>query len=623
MAMSDNEPADSALLREFLHERSEAAFRRLTARHVDLVFGTAQRRTNDRGAAEEITQNVFLALAKKAAWLQSEPTIAGWLHRTAVLEATQWWRGELRRRQREETAAKLETTMKTSDCVGVSDLAGALDEALLDLRDGERQAVLLRYFEGRNNREIGAALGIGEDAARKRVDKALDQIAAFFRKRGHAIGGGTAAAALLSGSSQAAPVWLAAGVSGRVLSLAMPSGAGLLAQLLGMTGLQMAMLSLLIVGVPATWQTTRLLSAREEQRRLESLMAELQAQRRLVAEDWVQLRGQIGRVSNEVAAAETALRSTIMADGKGPDESDPRFFLWDENADFVRVPKSVLRRIRFDGSKDPWNLRTGSADTFDAERRRISPTVMKALGLDEGQQAAVQELFVKNLDAYREWSVNNSHLTDFPTLSASITNLSPGMTVNEGTRAWVTPSVPEDGAAWRKLFTDGLTSLIGPERAEILLRMAKDDGSLARALRRFGASSGFVLVTPQMDGRVLVATARVAQGRWVQGTFDMPATFSEVLSPPDWPAFDEAAARREIMEKIPLFRAQFPDKEVPPVSELVEKARQGWAMKRIMDHDLVLQEPLPPALTDYLRQWKAAHPEVPDAPRKTSTRKQP
>src|SRR5215472_4056273 len=108
MATLENNPTDASLLRQFARDGLESALRCLTERHINLVFGTAVRRTGDPGAAQEIAQNVFIALARKAAWLQNETSIAGWLHRTTVLEARQWWRSETRRRQREQTAAQLE-----------------------------------------------------------------------------------------------------------------------------------------------------------------------------------------------------------------------------------------------------------------------------------------------------------------------------------------------------------------------------------------------------------------------------------------------------------------------------------------------------------------------------------
>src|SRR6266850_7728641 len=95
---------DRELLTEYAEHGSESAFQALVERHLDVVFATALRGLNDTGAAQEITQNVFITLARKAAWLQGEVSIAGWLHKTAVLEVRRWWRGELRRRRREQTA---------------------------------------------------------------------------------------------------------------------------------------------------------------------------------------------------------------------------------------------------------------------------------------------------------------------------------------------------------------------------------------------------------------------------------------------------------------------------------------------------------------------------------------
>src|ERR1044072_3759335 len=103
---------DQQLLREFVQRGSERAFESLVQRHVDLVFATAVRRVTDVQAAQEITQNVFLALSRKAAGLGGQGALAGWLHKPGLREARQWWRGEFRRRRREQTAVELGTTMK-------------------------------------------------------------------------------------------------------------------------------------------------------------------------------------------------------------------------------------------------------------------------------------------------------------------------------------------------------------------------------------------------------------------------------------------------------------------------------------------------------------------------------
>src|SRR5438552_14217594 len=161
---------DRQLLREYAERGSESAFQALVERHLDLVFATTLRGASEAGAAQEITQNVFIALARKALWLQAETSLAGWLHKTALLEVRRWWRGELRRRRREQTAVELGTTMKDEDST-LKALTAELDDGLLKLRETDRQALMLRYFEGRTHREIGVLLGAREDAVRMRIDK--------------------------------------------------------------------------------------------------------------------------------------------------------------------------------------------------------------------------------------------------------------------------------------------------------------------------------------------------------------------------------------------------------------------------------------------------------------------
>ena len=199
---------DKQLLREFIEHRSETAFEALVQRHVNLVFATALRQVGQAEPAQEVTQNVFIALARKAIWLTGEAALSGWLHKTTLLEARHWWRGEFRRQRREQTAAELHTTMKDDDSL-LKCMAAELDEALMQLRESERQALLLRFFQEHTHREIGSALGVGEDAARKRIDKGLEQLTEFFRRRGYAVPAATAAAALQN-AALAAPAGLSA-----------------------------------------------------------------------------------------------------------------------------------------------------------------------------------------------------------------------------------------------------------------------------------------------------------------------------------------------------------------------------------------------------------------------------
>ena len=200
---------DNSLIAEFNARRSEDAFAALVRQHVNLVFATALRQVGDAGAAEEITQNVFVALAQAAGKLGSHPTIAGWLHQTALNKSREWLRSELRRRKREQVAVNLDLARAEGDSVW-SPLVPLLDEALLELREPDRQAVILHFMEGRTFQEVGSALGVGEDAARKRVNRCLDQLTDFFRRRGFAAPALAAGAPLFALSSHAAPAGLAA-----------------------------------------------------------------------------------------------------------------------------------------------------------------------------------------------------------------------------------------------------------------------------------------------------------------------------------------------------------------------------------------------------------------------------
>ena len=210
---------DSSLIAEFNARRSEDAFAALVRQHVNLVFATALRQVGDAGAAEEITQNVFVALARAAGKLGSHPTIAGWLHQTALNKSREWLRSELRRRKREQAAVNLDLARAEGDSVW-SPLVPLLDEALLKLREPDRQAVILHYLEGRTFQEVGSALGVGEDAARKRVNRCLDQLTDFFRRRGFAVPALAAGVPLFALSSHAAPAGLAASATSAGLAFA-------------------------------------------------------------------------------------------------------------------------------------------------------------------------------------------------------------------------------------------------------------------------------------------------------------------------------------------------------------------------------------------------------------------
>ena len=203
---------DHDLLRQYAEQNSETAFAALVARNVDKVYSTALRHTRNAHAAEEITQAVFVILAKKSGRLGGKVILAGWLYETARLTALTYIRSEIRRARREQEA-HMQTALNQNDDDAWPHIAPLLDDALAGLSAADRHAVVLRYFDGKSLGEVGAALGASEDAAKKRVTRAVEKLRGWFTKRGVTLTATVLTAAISANSVQAAPLGLAATVA--------------------------------------------------------------------------------------------------------------------------------------------------------------------------------------------------------------------------------------------------------------------------------------------------------------------------------------------------------------------------------------------------------------------------
>jgi len=203
---------DLTLLREYARRNSEEAFAALVSRHVNLVYSVALRQVRDPHLAEEITQAVFIILARKAASLGPKTILPGWLCRTARYASANALTIQ-RRRQRREQEAYMQSILNESEPDNWREIAPLLDGAMELLGQKDHDAVVLRFFEGRNFREIGAALGASEDAAKMRVNRALEKLRKFFTKRGVSSTTAIIAGTISANSVQAAPVALAKSVT--------------------------------------------------------------------------------------------------------------------------------------------------------------------------------------------------------------------------------------------------------------------------------------------------------------------------------------------------------------------------------------------------------------------------
>jgi RNA polymerase sigma factor (sigma-70 family) len=211
------EASDTELLRQYVHLNSQEAFATLVTRHVNMVCSAALRKTGNAAAAEEITQAVFIILAQKASRLSATTIISGWLYQTMRWTASNFLRTEIRRARREQEAS-MQSLSNQDESEIWPQIMPLLEDAMGRLGEKDRNALALRFFEEKSFVEIGLAFGATENAAKKRVARALIKLRHYFSRHGVHSTPEIIARTILANSIHAAPAALANSITAVALA---------------------------------------------------------------------------------------------------------------------------------------------------------------------------------------------------------------------------------------------------------------------------------------------------------------------------------------------------------------------------------------------------------------------
>ncbi len=478
--------SDFEWLQQFSRAGNQSAFRDLVRRHIDLVFATALRKVGDAGGAEEISQNVFGVLARKAWQFAPDDSLPAWLHKTALLESQAWQRGEMRRRQREQAAAELGTTMKTPDAEpAFRALVPLLDEALLSLREKDREALLLRFYESQSLKDVGAALGVSDDTAQKRVQTALEKLSDFFQRRGFKTATVAATTAALQQSATSATAATVSLVFNTALQAAPPALVGLgalLARLASLSKVQTAAVCVAIAAGPVAWQIS-------EQREAQAALAQAKTQLTATQNEFSMIQTEIQRLNESTTQLDESLARARAAAARNATTAQ-KFeawkqrtrarllaadYQWPENSPFVRIPKTILPQ-----------LVVHQPITFPGV---IKPEARELLGLTPTEREQAETALQRHFAAMDTLMESNRYETN----RSRLKNVGLGIAKDAlASQIWGLPALGDEVKQHAEELQAALKSVLGEERWPLVEEQLKSSGTdtLRRTLNLDAGETG-------------------------------------------------------------------------------------------------------------------------------------
>ena len=503
-----HDQSDAQLLRDYARGM-EAAFAEIVSRHTDLVYSAALRQVYSPDLASDVAQSVFADLARKARDLSGrlprEASLVGWLYRATRFAARDLHRGETRRNKRERQAME---QFHSDSGTGVppvwSEIAPHLEAAMSELEETDRDAVLLRYFKNHDLRTVGATLGITDDAAQKRVSRAVDRLREFFAKRGIAIGASGLAVALSANAVQAAPVGLvlsisaAAALTGTTLATATTATA---TKAISMTVIQKTIVGVTLVAAvgtgvyearQASTYRAQVQTLQQQQTPLTEQIQQLQQERddatsrvaQLNSEverlsqnssEVIRLRGEVARLrgSSATRSAQPADRSGASANqgstGNVSQLTQEAIQLWQSGrlAEAISKFESVLKLDPNNSSA--WNG-LGWANLNSGKQTEAEQAFQKVVEMEPDHAAALNGLGQLYLSQKKYAEAEPYLLKASPTASAAWFGL---------TRLYLLQNKFEEAEKWAQAIDD---SGQGNEFSKAMLKAAKDK-QVSNALR--------------------------------------------------------------------------------------------------------------------------------------------